>query len=50
MIRVRATINLPGLPAGQEAMADAEDPDIKACLEATYLVVVDNGGDDDADG
>ena len=30
-------------------MVDPEDPDIKACLEATYLVIVENGGDD-ADG
>lgn len=49
MILVRATINLPGLPAGQQAMADPEDPDVKACLEATYLVVVDEGEDEGAD-
>lgn len=49
MILVRATINLPGLAAGQEAMADPDDPDVRACLEAKYLVIVDRGEDDSAD-
>jgi hypothetical protein len=37
-IPVRATINLPGLARGKEALVDPDDPYIAGCLERGRLV------------
>lgn len=39
-ILARATIGLPGLPLGREALVDPSDPYIADCLARGYLVVV----------
>lgn len=42
MIRVRSTINLQGMPIGQEARVDETDPYIAGLIAAAYLVPVDD--------
>lgn len=37
-ILVRATINLPGLNAGETALADPTEPYIQDCLRAQFIV------------
>lgn len=44
MILVRATINLPGLPAGKEAMVDPLNPVIASYLRADTGYLVPVGG------
>jgi hypothetical protein len=39
-ILVRATINLPGLAAGVQALVDPEDEYMRRAIEAKYLVRV----------
>lgn len=41
-ILVRATVNLPGLPAGKEAMVDPDMPWIKQALKNTTLMKVED--------
>jgi len=38
LVAVRATISLPGLPAGSRTVADADAPYVQTCLEHGYLV------------
>lgn len=40
-VLVRATVHLPGLKLGQEAIVDSEDPYIASCLEAQLIVRID---------
>lgn len=40
-IWARATINLPGLARGQEALVDPTVPYIGAALENRYLIAID---------
>lgn len=39
-VHVRATVNLPGLSAGQETMADADSEYVQRMLTAKYLQVI----------
>lgn len=41
-ILVRATVNLPGLPAGEKAMVDPDMPWIKQALKNTTLMKVED--------
>lgn len=41
-IVVRATVHLPGLGVGQEALADPTDPYVAECLEHALVVPVDH--------
>lgn len=42
---VRATINLPGLPRGEEVLVDDEDPYMADCLKTGLLVPVEKTPD-----
>lgn len=39
-IRVKATVNLPGLSAGEETLADGDEPYVKRMIEASFLEIV----------
>jgi hypothetical protein len=41
LVLVRATVNLPGLVCGQEALVDPSVPYIAECLEARLVVPAD---------
>lgn len=41
LTRVRATVNLVGLDAGQEALVDLDDPEIRVHYDAQALVRVE---------
>jgi len=40
LILVRATVNLPGMHQGTEALVDPEVPTIRSYLEVSYLMPV----------
>lgn len=40
-LHVRATISLPGLRVGEEAIVDSENDYVALCLERGYLVPVE---------
>lgn len=40
-VRIRATVNLPGLLWGQEAMVDTDLERIRQFIRATWIVFVD---------
>jgi hypothetical protein len=46
-LRVRATISLPGLRVGEQAIVDTENDFVALCLEREYLVPVEGDGDDE---
>ncbi len=41
LLLVRATVNLPGLRAGEHALVDPEDPYMRGALRSTKLVEAD---------
>jgi hypothetical protein len=47
-VHVRATIALPGLRVGEEAIVDGENDYVLLCLERGYLVPVEEARDGDA--
>lgn len=43
-MRVMATVNLPGLSAGQETHVDPRVPYIEKCLRGRYLIPISEEG------
>lgn len=45
-----ATVNLPGLPRGRRVYIDPDRPYERSCLEAEYLLPVEEDDDGEAEG